>query len=50
MNKPIIGIVGRENTLEYLNNRSVMSVDDNYRRAVIKARRYSNNDITNSRL
>lgn len=36
MSKPIIGIVGREN-LSQVDNRSVMSTGDQYRRAVIKA-------------
>lgn len=50
MNKPIIGIVGRENALTYLEDRSILSTDDNYRRAVIKSRWNSIRNITNTRL
>ena len=48
MEKPIIGIVGREN-LSNIDGRSIMSTDDGYRRAVIKARRNSAYDTSNTR-
>ena len=50
MNKPIIGIVGRENLSQRDNKTSVISTDDKYRRAIIKSRRYSNFNTSNSGL
>ncbi len=49
MKKPIIGIVGRENIIQKLTDTSVMSTDEDYRKAVIKARRDSIYDSSNSR-
>lgn len=50
MNKPIIGIVGRENLVERIVETSVMSTDETYRIAVVKARRNSCFNITDTRL
>lgn len=49
MKKPIIGIVGREDLSEF-DNKSIMRVGDKYRQAVLKSRRYSVFNITNTRL
>ena len=48
MKKPVIGIVGRENVSK-VENRPIFSIDDWYRRAVIKSRRNSFINITYSR-
>ena len=49
MEKPIIGIVGRENIVQRIVDTSVMSTDETYRIAVIKARRNSFFNSANTR-